>query len=214
MNIFLLISIPAILIWAILTNPEYRWTSFVPPALTGLLVAIITCFIKEFFIFYSHIATSNFIAHFAYLSARDSIIPLTVLSLIFMLFSKDDADYKAESVLPLALSFFTVYIPYFIITGKEPQAMFLLIVKPILFIALGFITSAILKRMFAFMNDKNSSLTAISIFLTVIALVIPSLIETIWYYNINAFIWIISSIIYVAAAMTLRIMPGIQRKSE
>lgn len=213
MNIFLLISIPAILIWTVLTNSEYKWTSFVPPALTGLLIAILTCFIKEFFIFYSHIATTNFPAYFAYLAARDSILPLLALYLAFTLLSKDEKDYKIESIVPLALSFYSIYIPYFVLTGKEPQAMFLSVIKPILFISLSFIASAALKNINRFMTDRNTALSVLSIFFFILALLLPSLIEALWYYKLIAASWIFSSIIYAGAAMALIVITRIQHKS-
>ncbi len=212
MNIFLLISIPSILIWTILTNPEYRWTSFVPPIIIGLLTAILTCFIKEFFIFYSHISTSNFLAHFAYLSLRDSIIPVLVLNLAFFLLSKDDWDYKIESIAPLAHSFFAVYIPYFVLTGKEPQSLFLNIIKPLLFSALPISSSLLCSGLISCIRKKNS-LSAAIIFAIIAVLLLPSLTESIWYYNMNSLIWIILTAVYIFAAVILTVLKK-SRKEE
>ncbi|MCR5764142.1 MAG: hypothetical protein K6G00_12255 [Treponema sp.] len=213
MHTFLLISMPAIMIWAIITNPEYRWTSFVPPALTGLIIAIITCAIKEFFIFYSHIATTNSFAHFLYLAARDSIIPMTVLFLIFMILSKDERNYIIESIVPLSLSFFSAYIPYFILRGKEPQSMFLSVIKPLLFISLSFLASAAVKCMHSYIKNNNKPFIALAAFATIICLILPSMIETIWYYNINRIIWLLLSIIYISAAFCFTLKSRIQYKS-
>lgn len=214
MYTFLLTSIPLMLIYASLTNSEYEWKAFVPPSLIGFVIAIIACFIKEFFIFYSHVATSNFFAHFAYLSARDSVIPVLVLGLVFMLISKDEWNYKAAAMCPLALSFFCVYIPYFVISGKECQALFLLFVKPVLFISLAFIASSLLRYEGIFKKSKNASLTVLATFLLLVDLVVPSFIETVWYYKVNAMAWIVSSAIYVAVAVVLAIVSRIQGKSE
>ncbi|MBR1911842.1 MAG: hypothetical protein IJ828_05750, partial [Treponema sp.] len=97
---------------------------------------------------------------------------------------------------------------------KECQALFLLFVKPVLFISLAFIASSLLRYEGIFKKSKNASLTVLATFLLLVDLVVPSFIETVWYYKVNAMAWIASSAIYVAVAVVLAIVSRIQGKSE
>ena len=213
MHLFLLFSIPFILIWYILTATEYKWTSFIPPVLTGMLIATAACFIKEFFIFYSHTATASFASQFIYLSARDSLIPVTLLCAVFFFLSKDDWDYKAKSIAPLTLSFFAIYIPYFVITGKEPQSAYLNIIKPVLFTSLSLTESILFSSTISSVKKKNS-LSAVFIFSIAASLFIPSLAESVWYYSMNTVIWILISILYISVPVLVTVMARIHREPQ
>lgn len=195
-----------------LNNSDYKWTAFVPPVITGVLAATITCIIKKFFIFYNYTVTSSFLRYFLYITARDSLIPLIAISLLFFLLSKDDWDYKTSSIQMLALSFFSVYIPYFTISGKEAFSIFLSIIKPMIFISLSAILSISAKALFNAIRNKNSSFIALTIFCILVAIILPAIAQTLWYYNISTIICIIISTLYIIMPISLNLFKRIQCK--
>ncbi len=210
MYLFLLIAIPVCLF--IFFHSQENKARFAVPALFGFICAMIVCVIDEFFIFSIHHFTEVFMANFAYLFLSEIFIPSIILCAIYIPLSKNPAQIRAKSIIPLLLGFYLIYMPYKVITGKENAAFFQLFIKPVIIIC--FIQAACSLAGLAVQSLKTGKKQlAIPYFSAVfIACLLPSLTETIWYMKISDIVWIVLAVIQIALAVFLQIGSQILHK--
>lgn len=203
MSLFMIIACPAFCLGWFLSLPKYERISFIPALLWGFLSAIVVCTIKAFFIFSNHIWTASFVLEFLQIFLKDTLLPCALLPAVYFLFSKDSWDFKADSFLPLMISFYTVFLPYRIFRCGEKLSFFMLFVKPVLYISMIAFVSAMLHNLIPTIINKDKSkaikLSAITLGLAIV----PALVQSFWYYGGKIYFWLPVSIIYSAAGFII-----------
>lgn len=208
MYAFLLLCLPCLTIYLMLTNRQYQFKSLIPPALTGLIASIAVCVIRGFFITYTHWWTDSFFATLIFIALRDTILPAIIMCALFFLFSKDTWTYKAASVTPLMGFFLSVYIPYLILSGSnmERHTAFMLFVKPVLIAAYLLALTVLVRhavKSFTADNKRNGILYTAA---CIAVMFIPALTETLWYLHVIAILWISLAVLFTAGAIALYLL--------
>ena len=122
---FLILSIPATVIFYCCIHTEYSFKSFFGPIAIGLTAGIISAIFKEYFIFSAYVATSGFFEHFLHI-LKTTFFPPVILFAFWDLFSKDGTRYKTTSAFPLLASFYAIFLPYISISSPEKHSFFFL----------------------------------------------------------------------------------------
>ena len=131
MFLFAFLILPIFLAWYCFYKKNSK---ILPSILIGIVCAVVLCLILALFTFSHRIVPYDFPKNLTHLLLTQTVLPLLVPYLLFVIFSKDNLEYKMESFLPLSLSFFAVYLPFIILTTAEGlYSGFSLFIKPILF---------------------------------------------------------------------------------
>lgn len=195
---FLILSIPAAVIFYCCIHTEYSFKSFFAPIAIGLTAGIVSAIFKEYFIFSAYVATSGFFEHFLHI-LKTTLLPPAILFALWDLFSKDETRYKATAAFPLLASFYAIFLPYISISSPEKHSFFFLFENPILFICTAFFAQALYLKIKTSIKSKQKNKTAIlAIAFVIISSVLPA-IQTLWYFKIFGFAHIVFSVIFAAA---------------
>ncbi|WP_308692526.1 hypothetical protein [uncultured Treponema sp.] len=195
---FLILSIPAAIVFYCCIHTEYSFKSFFAPIAIGLTAGIVSAIFKEYFIFSAYVATSGFFEHFLHI-LKTTLLPPAFLFALWDLFSKDETRYKATAAFPLLASFYAIFLPYTSISSPEKHSFFFLFENPILFICTAFFAQALYLKIKISIKSKQKNKTAIlAIVFVIISSVLPA-IQTLWYFKIFGFAHIVFSVIFAAA---------------
>lgn len=195
---FLILSIPAAVIFYCCIHTEYSFKSFFGPIAIGLTAGIASAIFKEYFIFSAYVATSGFFEHFLHI-LKTTIFPPVILFALWDFLSKDDTKYKTTSAFPLLASFYAIFLPYISISSPEKHSFFFLFENPILFICTAFFAQALyLKTKRSIESKQKNKTAAFAIAFIVISSVLP-IIQTLWYFKIFGFVHAVIAVIFAAA---------------
>ncbi len=203
MYIFLLIAFPAFIFGWFLSEEKNERLSYGPLLVLGLLAAGFVCVIKSFFIFTSHLWTDSFIEGSWYLYYSEILLPCIIMFGLYLIFSKDPLDYKANAFIPLLGAFYTVFLPYKVLQLSEAESLYTLFVKPVLYISMVIYISTFLKKIFKAKNDKSTIRIIANSAMILIFSIVPALLETFWYLGGTAFIYIPLALVYAVFAFVL-----------
>lgn len=196
---FLILSIPAAVVFYCCAHTEYSFKSFFAPIAIGLTAGIVSAIFKEYFIFSTYVATSGFFEHFLHI-LKTTLLPPAILFAFWDLFSKDETRYKVIAAFPLLASFYAIFLPYISISSPEKHSFFFLFENPILFICTAFFAQALyLKIKISIESKQKNKTAALAIAFIVILSVLPA-IQTLWYFKIFGFAHIALAVIFAAAA--------------
>ncbi|MCQ2573847.1 MAG: hypothetical protein MJ182_08120 [Treponema sp.] len=115
---------------------ETKKKSDVILVITGSLTAFLIFALKEFLTLSHRIIPLSLGINFSYLFFRETFIPIVLLYGVFWILSKDSAEYKFLGFFPLVASFFTVFLPYNVITSPEAKTAFEILAKPVLYLSM------------------------------------------------------------------------------
>lgn len=201
MYLFSFAALPAFTLGIYFLRSKETRKSYLPPVLTGFISSAFYCFLEAFFFMPEHTWVDSFSSNFIYLLLTQEVLPSVILTGLFFFFSKDNLDYKFNSILPLLSSFYSVFIPYkLFINGLEPS-LFCLFVKVSLFICLLIFISVLLISCYRLFCSRKIVAGCFFVIFILSALVVPALLEVIWYFKISTLILILASAIYIAAAI-------------
>ena len=132
-----------------------------------------------------------------YLLLRQTLLPVIVLYGVFFLVSKDELSYKVEALFPLLISFYMLYLPYTILSGADHIiTTFLLFVKPVLFTVMIFSLGLSAKHIEKNINAKKYFFTAVWILISLVSIVVPSVLETMYILDMSYFLILVLSGVY------------------
>ena len=180
MHIFLLIAIPSILIARCISDSEYTPSFSIIPLIIGSLTAAALCVIEKFFIFSTYIYRENILNSFIHNYTSYTLPAIIVALVIFLLAAKDSIRYKSALILPAMGSFFAIMTPYRVLTGVDISEPFTNICLPLLFIFTAILISSVIRYFFSL---ENIVAIIASIIIALALALIPSIMETAWYYN-------------------------------
>ena len=123
---------------------------------------------------------------------------------------KESYDYKLKNFAFLMFGFFAVFLPYFIYTRTNPVPAFLIFAKPFIFLglitALHFVLSSIAEGFL----KKRAGIVVLLFFILFVLLVLPPLIETLWFLCFSP--WIVYPILAAYFAVCFVLIPLLSGK--
>ena len=172
-------------------------TRIIPAIFLGIIVAVLVCGFRAFFLYAHRIVPFSFEKNAVYLLMRQTLLPVILVYGIFFLWSKDELSYKIESFMPLMVSFYMLYLPYNILsTSGHVFTTFPLFVKPVIFAVMLFSITLFLHCMEKCIEKKSYVFAGLWIFISIINLVIPALLETMYILDMNYALVLILSALY------------------
>lgn len=195
MILFLLVYFPFILV---LYSISHRQKKILPYVFIGGIEAVILCAVKSFYFLSHRVIQYSFLDNFIYSITRETLLPVFIVLLIFYIFDKEDFAVKVESVFPLLFSFYAVYLPYCVINSNATSSysLYSSLVKPVVFSAMLFQIYLSLKCIAA--NKKNKGIVCANVFIILIYLIFPSVIEVLVELDEFVLLQILFSILYCA----------------
>ena len=179
----------------------------IPVIFTGLISAVLVCGFRAFFLYSHRIIPLSFESNMLYLLIRQTLLPIMVLYGVFFAVSRDVISYKVEALFPLLISFYMLYLPYTILSGADHIiTTFLLFVKPVLFTVMIFSLGLSAKHIEKNINAKKYFFTAVWILISLVSIVVPSVLETMYILDMSYFLILLLSAVYSAALPVLFIL--------
>ena len=204
MYLFMLLLLPLILAaWIFYKREPHQ----IPVIFTGLISAVLVCGFRAFFLYSHRIIPLSFESNMLYLLIRQTLLPIMVLYGVFFAVSRDTISYKVEALFPLLISFYMLYLPYTILSGADHIiTTFLLFVKPVLFTVMIFSLGLSVKHIEKNINAKKYFFTAVWILISLVSIVVPSVLETMYILDMSYFLILLLSAVYSAALPVLFIL--------
>ncbi len=208
MYTFLFACIPVFILLYCTANARFNWKSFIPPLAFGFLVAFAFYIGKKFMIFNRYVWTTNSVAAIMNIVFFEVIVPLLACLLVFVIFDRSTVEYKAESLAPLVMTFFTVMVPFNVLNGDDRLSVFMIYAKPLLFAGMSVLLSVFASMAVEFFRKKNVPLGAAFVLLAVAIIFVPAVVETSWYYS-GSFFYVIVSAIFATVSVAVYLARGI-----
>lgn len=178
-----------------------------PVIFMGLVTAVLVCGFRAFFLYSHRVIPFSFENNMWYLLLRQTLLPVVLLYGLFFLISKDTVSYKVEALFPLLISFYLLYLPYTILSGADHIfTTFPLFIKPVLFTVMIFSLGLGAKHIEKTIRGKKYVFTAIWIIISLVSLVVPSVLETMYIMDMSYLLILILSGIFSATLPVLFIL--------
>ena len=169
----------------------------IPAIFLGIIVAVLVCGFRAFFLYAHRIVPFSFEKNAIYLLMRQSLLPVILVYGIYFFWSKDELSYRIETFFPLMISFYMLYLPYNIIsTSGHVFTTFPLFVKPVIFAVMIFSIALFLSHVEKAFENKRYVFVALWIIVSIISLVIPALLESMYILDMNYALVLILSALY------------------
>lgn len=176
--LFAFLLLPIFLAWFCFYLKKTRIT---PPILFGAAEATLTCLFLALFVFSHRIIPFDFFDNLLYLSLTQTVFPAIISFSLYAALSKDDWSIKAEAFLPLETAFFSLFLPYSILTTSNGlYSGFSLFFKPVLFLIMILACAFSVQKIFSNFVAKKFPAAILFIFVFAAALFVPPVAETIW----------------------------------
>ena len=175
MFLFSFLVLPVLLVWFCFYKKNSK---LLPSILFGMLCAVVLSLFLVLFTFSHRIIPYDFRENLTYLLLNQTVLPLLIPYFLFVVFSRDNWEYKIENFLPLELSFFAVYLPFIILTTAEGlYSGFSLFIKPILFLVMILVCAFSVKQIYKSIISKKVIPIILFTVVFVIFMIIPSIVE-------------------------------------
>jgi len=146
-------------------------------------------------------------ANFWYLSYRNLllfVLPLVMVFILYLLVSVKYFFEKLQSAVDFFAGFYTIFIPFYVLSYFATQTFFSLFVFPILFTASLFLLSYSLSAFIKLINTRGRLLSFILVaFFILIALGLPSLLLALWVIGVSALLLAVFVLLYLTSAGVL-----------
>ena len=175
MFLFSFLVLPVLLVWFCFYKKNSK---LLPSILFGMLCAVVLSLFLVLFTFSHRIIPYDFRENLTYLLLNQTVLPLLIPYFLFVVFLRDNWEYKIENFLPLELSFFAVYLPFIILTTAEGlYSGFSLFIKPILFLVMILVCAFSVKQIYKSIISKKVIPIILFTVVFVIFMIIPSIVE-------------------------------------
>jgi len=199
MLLFLLLILPVSLILYLYTT---KLTKVAPVILIGFITSVLVCGFRAFVLYSHRVVPYSFEGNFIYILIREYVLPVIVLYLLYFFITKDKVEYKVEAFIPLMLGFYSVYLPYVVISGTDSvYSGFEIFVKPVLIMVMIYQLGFIVQKFYKFLCNRKILLLVLCVIAGLIYIVVPSLLETLYLLKYNVFLLIGGSVLYTVASI-------------
>lgn len=176
MFLFLFLLLPfSLTLFLIKNGTRYSTSIFI-----GIVSAVLICSFNLFFVTSSHVIHFSFKTNFINCLFKQLLLPVILLYGLFFIISRDTLEYKTKSFFPLICSFYSIYMPFFILKGHSVNYSFYeLFCEALLFLTMIATVSVYIKNLFN-PSIKRIGLKILYIFLILIYLITPAIIQTLY----------------------------------
>ena len=206
MCLFLIVFMPISLVRYLMYEKD---KAVIPVAIAGALLSIVFCAFKAFFSFSYRTPRAGFFVNYAYILLAYTLIPVAAVYLIFLVLAKDDDVFLAKSYFPLLCAFFSVYLPYTVLSGsRSAYSAFELFCKPVLYTTM--LASSAVCVFFLYRAGATEQRIRTWIAMLIAFLFVPAAIEAAWFVGFALFVWLPLLVLYVffSACGAVRFLRG------
>lgn len=172
----------------------------------GLILGTVYALVDFFTAFAYRNPTYNIGTNFTYYFLSTTLMPVIICAVILFLLSKDNWQFKFQNFTPLILGFFVLFLPYETISKNDTFDFFLLFIVPILYTTMIILMDYNFEFIQAiYEKSVKAKHLYIPILGILLALIIPSLIYSMYYTQILVPLAIILGIVFVGGTITLEI---------
>jgi hypothetical protein len=199
MFLFLLIIFPLLCVDFYICN---RSAKYLVVFFIGFFLAVLVCTWNALFSYSTLPHSASFLRDFCYFLFTQTIYPVLLSGFLFLLFSKDSRDFKISCFLPLFSSFYSVFLPYRIISEMTTFPFFVLFFKPVLYAEMLLIIAPVLNRAVKAVTEKDRHSIFLYSGVLLWAAVWPAFVETAWYVGLPFYIWLPAWLFFTVAAVS------------
>ena len=172
----------------------------------GLVLGVIYALVDFFTAFAYRNPTYNIGPNFTYYFLSTTLMPVIICAIILFLLSKDNWQFKFQNFTPLILGFFVLFLPYETISKNDTFDFFLLFIVPVLYTTMIILMDYNFEFIQAiYEKSVKAKYLYIPILGILLALIIPSLIYSMYYTQMLVPLAIILGIVFVGGTITLEI---------
>jgi hypothetical protein len=172
----------------------------------GLILGVIYALVDFFTAFAYRNPTYNIGTNFTYYFLSTTLMPVIICAVILFLLSKDNWQFKFQNFTPLILGFFVLFLPYETISKNDTFDFFLLFIVPVLYTTMIILMDYNFEFIQAiYEKSVKAKHLYIPILGILLALIIPSLIYSMYYTQMLVPLAIILGIVFVGGTITLEI---------
>ena len=193
---FLLLLFPlALTVYGIWTKEKKD----IIPLFCGIMSAVLFCALKVFLTYSHRIVPYSFSENMIYYLLRLSLLPVCILYLLYFFLVKDSSEYKIKSFFPLTAGFYSVYLPYFIISASEAvYSGYDLFLRPVLYLSFICLCAISLHYLYKSIKEKNYLFIAISALLLIVAFIVPAISDALYAINYSFSLIVLIDVFYMA----------------
>lgn len=197
MILFVLTLLPLSLLIYYFQREKTNRAHLLPVMFIGFFTGCVFCAYKILFSNPYYLPESSFGRNFLYYFLGQTFFPVLVVYGLFFLFTnKDTLSERISYFFPITGSFYSLYLPYRVLETPLPYSGFQLFIKPLLYLGLLiFIHLWLSKRV---VNHPTPKQSAVNYTALVLAVIWPSLIETIWFMNTNWLFYFVPAVLFLA----------------
>lgn len=200
--LFLCLLFPlGFLIWCRAQGFE-KFPKFALIAFMGLFPSAIFCTYKYFFSPFYYLTQDSFLMNFFYYFLRQTAIPLVVLTVVFFFADgKDSVQDRLANIFPFYAGFYAIYIPFIVLCKDLPYPFFALFAEPTIYFFMLFSLPKICAKLFETKKPDAKALKKVFlVFALVAAILLPSVIESLWTLGVPAFLTVFLTLAYLAVS--------------
>lgn len=172
----------------------------------GLILGTVYALVDFFTAFAYRNPIYNIGTNFTYYFLSTTLMPFIICAVILFLLSKDNWQFKFQNFTPLILGFFVLFLPYETISKNDTFDYFLLFIVPILYTTMIILMDYNFEFIQAiYEKSVKAKHFYIPILGILLALIIPSLIYSMYYTQMLVPLAIILGIVFVGGTITLEI---------
>lgn len=174
------------------------------PALLGLGCGAVYVVFAILFGSDYRIYPANFFWNFVQVFLQETFLPAVIVTILFLLISRDSVEFKVAKLLLVLSGFYTLYIPFRIFFRSETLSVFVLFAKPVLLSCFVFGFSFAVRLVYRNLKpEKNTTLLVLSGVLGGGCIVLPAVAEVCWFSGLAPASWLFIGMIAVVFALVL-----------
>lgn len=178
MLLFMVILLPAVLVFCGVRAAD---KAVVPVAVTGAACGVLVSFASALFSFRHRIPAFSFASNFSFYAAEEYVLPLILLYIIYFFITKDSVEFRVRSFLPVTAGFYSVYMPYCIISAAGASfSFFELFAKPVLFLSMLVLCAWLVFFIGKHSCEKSVRRIAVDSVIMAAVLFVPPFLNTLW----------------------------------
>lgn len=203
MLFFFLILLPVSLVFYEFENKRSR--DFIP-IIIGFLSAVLVCAFNIFFMFAHRIIPYSFMQNFCFYFIKQYILPICILFGVFFFVARDSYEERIKAFFPLMVSYYSVYMPYSVITTYTSNSYsgYDIFIKPLIVLSLLVECTICINRIYYAVKNKNIFVCVIFSIILITYVIFPAVFEALYLLksvsnillNILIFIYISQVIVY------------------
>lgn len=162
----------------------------------GLFIGALYCTVDGMLFSAVRYPVFNLISEYIHLECVEFLLPFAVCFVPFILLFRDSFATKCRLVGSLLFGFYTIFMPYRILTRFSVLSEFMLFVKPIIILSFLIALGLCFKSLACSIEKKNTLTIVLSVFLILLSIFLPAFVESFWALNFSVIITVFAFVGY------------------